>query len=234
MNLDLQPVARRAAELIEPGSVVGLGTGRAATAFLEALAERHRAGLDVRGIATSKVTAERAAALGLPLTSLDEVESIDIAIDGADEVDPHLDLIKGMGGALVREKIVASAARKFVILVDSSKCVSKLGEHGTLPIEVVNFGLRFCQRKLAEMGLPSEPRKQGAALFQTDNGNAVLDCQIRELAGDVADELWQLDYQISEIPGVVETGLFLGMADIVLIQEGSSVRTARRDGTAHW
>src|SRR4051812_29118900 len=136
--------AERALELVPDGAVVGLGTGRAATAFIVALGERVRAGLRVRGVPTSQASADLAHQLGIPLTTLDEVEAIDVAVDGADEVDPRCDLIKGYGGALVREKIVAAAARQFVVLVGPDKLVAELGARGKLPVEVLPFGAAPC------------------------------------------------------------------------------------------
>ena len=230
MDLNLKPVAQRALELVEPGSIVGLGTGRAATAFLEALAEKVRGGFQVSGVPTSQATAQRAQQLGVSLVSPMEIDMIDITVDGADEVDPRLNLIKGLGGALVREKVVAAASRKFVILVDARKCVRALGEHGVLPVEVIPFGLRLGQRKLAAMGFASQVRMQGTEPLRTDNGNAVLDCRIPILAGDLED----LDRRICQIPGVVATGLFLGMTNTVLVQKGAEVREYRRETGGDW
>ena len=230
MDLNLKPVAQRALELIEPGSVVGLGTGRAATGFLEALAEKARSGFPVSGVPTSQATAERAQQLGILLVSPMEIDEVDITVDGADEVDPRLNLIKGLGGALVREKIVAAASKKFVILVDARKCVRAIGEHGVLPVEVIPFGLRLGQRKLAAMGFASDLRMSGAEAFRTDNGNAVLDCRIPVLSGDLED----LDRRICQIPGVVATGLFLGMASVVLVQKTTEVRMYTRETGGDW
>src|SRR5262249_47410221 len=142
-------IYERALELIPDGAVLGLGSGRAASAFLKALAERVRTGgLKVRGVPTSRGTAELAGQLGIPLTTPAEVEALDVDVDGADEVDPSLDLIKGYGRALVREKIVASAARQLIILVTPEKLVPRLGARGRLPVEVVEFGLPVCERRL--------------------------------------------------------------------------------------
>ncbi|UCE86104.1 MAG: ribose 5-phosphate isomerase A, partial [Deltaproteobacteria bacterium] len=144
--------AERALEFVEDGNVVGLGTGRAASAFVRALGERIKAGLRVRGIATSLATEQLASGLGIPLVQLDEVDALDVTIDGADEVDPALDLIKGYGGALVREKIVAAASRRLVILVGPEKLVPVLGTRGRVPIEVVPFGASQCARRLGALG----------------------------------------------------------------------------------
>jgi ribose 5-phosphate isomerase A len=212
-----QAITDRALALISEGSVVGLGTGRAATAFVRALGERVRAGLHVRGIPTSEATASLAAQLGIPLTSLNEVEQIDVTVDGADEVDPNLNLIKGLGGALVREKIVAASARQFVVLVGDEKLVPVLGAHGTLPVEVVAFALAFCRRRLEKLGYPSQPRQVQGRPFVSDNGNPILDCRVNGLARP-----HEVEEAIRSIPGVVGTGLFLGMAHTVLIQRGET------------
>ena len=167
--------------MIGGGRVIGLGSGRAARAFTQALAERVRGGMRVRGVATSKNTAALAIQWGIPLVDLDEIEAIDVTVDGADEVDPELNLIKGLGGALVREKIVASASARLIILVDSGKLVSALGEHGVLPVEVVPFGLAFVRRRLSRLGYPPVPRTLNGELFVTDNGNYILDCRVPTL-----------------------------------------------------
>jgi len=214
-----------ALEFVQPGQVLGLGTGRAAAAFIRALGEAVQGGLSIRGVPTSKASAELATSLGIPLVSLDDVDSLDVAFDGSDEVDPNLDLIKGRGGALVREKIVAAAAKKFVVLVGEDKLVATLGEHGALPVEVVPFALGFCQRKLKALGCDPEPRKAAdGSLYITDNGNPILDCHIAALADPSG-----LERSILELPGVVDTGLFLGLADVVIVgDDGSSARVLRR------
>jgi ribose 5-phosphate isomerase A len=172
----------------------------------------------VRAIPTSQGSADVARQLGIPLTTLDDVEMIDLTVDGADEVDPHCNLIKGLGGALVREKIVAAASRRLVILIGSEKRVPVLGTHGVLPVEVVRFGMAACRRRLDALGCPSEPRLQEGRLFLSDNGHPIFDCRIAPLRQPA-----ELEQAIRAIPGVVGTGLFLGMAHTVLIQEGGKV-----------
>ncbi len=216
-------VAAAALEMIQDGNVVGLGSGRAARAFVEALGSRVGQGLRVRGVPTSRETAELATRYGIPLATFDEVDLIDVTFDGADEVDPQLDLIKGWGGALVREKIVASASKRLVILVGEEKLVPHLGVRGKLPVEVVAFGLNVCRRKLAELGIAAPPRATDGKLFVTDNGNHVLDCQVAALPHPREFEIL-----LHSIPGVVGTGLFLGMADTVLVQQGGQVKILRR------
>lgn len=171
-------MARRAAALVQDGSAVGLGTGRAASAFLAALAERARRGLEVRCVATSRAIEAAARDLGLPLVSLDEVGELDLDVDGADEVDPALDLVKGHGGALVRERIVATASRRLVILAGTEKLVATLGARGRLPVEVVPFGWPLRARRLSGLGCPSRRRMGAGAPFITDNGNNILDCTV--------------------------------------------------------
>jgi ribose 5-phosphate isomerase A len=209
-----------AATLVEPGWVVGLGSGKAASAFTRVLAARVAAGLQVRGVSTSLATARLANQLGIPLTTLDEVQLIDLTVDGADEVDPSLNLIKGRGGALVREKIVAASSRRLIVLVGAEKLVSTLGLRGILPVEVVPFGLALCRQRLFEMGYPATVRRENGLIFVSDNGNQILDCKVTAIP-----EPTKLESAIKSIPGVVGTGLFLGMAQTVLVQEGDQVRT---------
>src|SRR5574337_101054 len=171
-------MAQMALEFIKNGDVVGLGTGRAATTFVRALGDAVKAGLRVTAVLTSEVTAALAAQLGIPLATLEEVSSIDVTFDGADEVDPRLDLIKGYGGAHVREKIVAASSRRLIILVGAEKLVPVLGSRGILPVEVVPFGLTLCRRRLAELGCGPTVREHYGNPFVTDNGNYILDCGI--------------------------------------------------------
>lgn len=225
MNVEAQvlaSLAARALDFVGDGAVVGLGTGRAATTFLRALADRVRQGLTIKGVPTSEATARLARELGVPLVGLDE-GLIEVTVDGADEVDPRLDLIKGYGGALVRERIVAAASRKQVILVDSSKLVPKLGTRGRLPIEVIPFAVPFCVRRLQELGCKATPRLVDGKPFVSDNGNAIIDCAIEPLEDPGA-----FDNRIRTIPGVVDTGLFLGTAHTVLVAEEGTVREMRR------
>lgn len=216
-------IAEQALSFVKDGDVVGLGSGRASMNFVRALAARVHDGLDVRGIPTSHTTADLARALGIPLTSLDTVESVDIAVDGADEVDSSLDLIKGYGGALVREKIVATAAKQFVVLVGAEKVVPVLGSRGRLPIEVLPFGAAQCLRQLQALNCCPQLRQANGTPFTTDNGNYIIDCTIAPLHNVVA---WE--QQLRAIPGLVGTGLFIGMAHIVLIQDGESIHVRER------
>jgi ribose 5-phosphate isomerase A len=215
-------LAAEAMRLVSSGQVVGLGTGQAATAFVRALAQRIAGGLDVRGVPTSETTARLARQLGIKLVSLDEVETVDVAVDGADEVDPGGDLIKGYGGALLRERVVASVARRFVILVGAEKLVPVLGSRGRLPVEVVPFAAAPARRRLETLGYPSDVRLADGHPVVTDNGNLLLDCRVGAMKDPRAVETG-----IRAIPGVAATGLFLDVRPTVLVWDGGRCRTLR-------
>ena len=214
----LRLIAERALEFVPEGCSIGLGTGRAATAFIQALAEKVRAGFGVRGVATSEASAELARKLGIPLATLDECPVLDVDFDGADEVDPAGNLIKGYGGALVREKIVAAAARRLIILVGPEKVVSRLGSRGKLPVEVIPFGSSSCAEAIKTLGLVPVLRLDGNEPHLTDNGNYILDCKTGPL--DRPDEL---EAALRAIPGLVGTGLFLNMNPTVLVGHADRV-----------
>jgi len=162
--------------------------------------------------------------LGIPLATLDEVETLDLAFDGADEVDPNGDLIKGLGGALVREKIVAASSRRFVVLIGYEKLVKKLGDRGSIPVEVVPFGVPLVSAKIKALGMKPRVRENDGQQFVTDNGNLILDCTVKKIASPA-----QLDRELLAIPGVVGTGLFVGIASVVLIANGDgSITTLER------
>ncbi|MBM4069165.1 MAG: ribose-5-phosphate isomerase RpiA [Planctomycetes bacterium] len=213
-------IYERAMEMIADGFRVGLGSGRAASAFVRLLGERLRAGrLRIQGVPTSEATAGLAREVGIPLVALADAGELDITVDGADEVDPRLDLIKGYGRALVREKIVAASSKRLVILVGEEKLVERLGSRGKLPVEVVPFALPLCQRRLMKLGMRPFAYEENGKLFRTDNGNHILDCGIAPIPDAAA-----LDCDLNLIPGVVGTGLFIGMADEVLIGTGDDFR----------
>jgi ribose 5-phosphate isomerase A len=214
----LRLIAQRALEFVPEASSIGLGTGRAATAFIEALGEKVRSGFRVRGVPTSEASAQLATKLGIPLTTLDECPQLDVDLDGADEVDPAGNLIKGYGGALVREKIVAAAARRLVILVGPEKIVARLGSRGKLPVEVIPFARYPCMRAIEALGLTPELRLDGNEAHRTDNGNYILDCGIGPL-----DRPAELEAALRAIPGVVGTGLFLNMNPTVLVGHADRV-----------
>ena len=211
----VEAVAARAQELVGDGARVGLGSGRTAAAFVARLGARVREGLRVSGVATSEATAAQARALGIPLVELDDVE-LDLTIDGADEVAPNLDLVKGWGGALVRERIVASASRRQVILVGHDKLVGALGEHRRIPVEVIPLARGPVVRRLRALGIEPVVRVSEGRPVITDNGNLILDCAP---AGPLPDgrAARALEATLCAIPGVVDTGLFLGTAERVLV-----------------
>jgi ribose 5-phosphate isomerase A len=212
--------AEAAVELVEDGMVIGLGTGSTAAFAIDALARRHRQGLHFLGIPTSERTAAQARAAGIPLTSFAQHRQIDLTIDGADEVERGtLNLIKGLGGALLREKIVAAASRRLAIVVDGSKLVDRLGTHSPVPAEVGAFGLEATQAALEVLGASARLRlSQAGDPFVTDNGNRILDCSF----GSIADPA-RLEERIRHIVGVVESGLFISRADPVFVADAGGV-----------
>lgn len=213
-NLDLpkQRAAQRALEFVRSGHVVGLGTGSTAKFAIEGLGRLVREGLSIKGVPTSIATERMAGQLGIPLVDLNEAGLIDITIDGADEVDPDFNMIKGGGGALTREKLVALASVKRVILIDESKLVAKLGQSRLLPVEVLPFAWTLSSRKLEDLGCVPNLRKQDQKPFVTDNGNYILDCDFGPIEDAAA-----LEKRIKLLPGVVENGLFIGIADTLVI-----------------
>lgn len=211
-DLAKEKAARAAVELVEDGMRLGLGTGSTAEFMLKALAERVRAGLRVAGVPTSKRTADLARDLGIPLTSLETTPELDLAIDGADEVDPGLNLIKGGGGALLREKIIAACAARFVVIVDGSKQVRRLGAF-PLPVEIIAMAAVPLGRRIAALGAEVTLRVgQDGRPFLSDEGHQILDCAFGEIADPPA-----LAAELNVMPGVVEHGLFCGMAELVLV-----------------
>jgi ribose 5-phosphate isomerase A len=203
-----------AATLIEDGMVIGLGSGTTATQMIYALGHRIQEGLRIIGaIATSHASEDLARKLGIPLTDLDTHPVLDLDIDGADEIDQQLRLIKGGGGALLREKIVASSARRFVVVADATKRVALLGQHFPLPIETVPLAATPVTKRLKELGATVQLRRSGDNVFFTENCNIILDCFFGNGITDPAE----LDTRIHSIVGVVETGLFLHMAEKAII-----------------
>ena len=221
--------AARALEFVRPGMRIGLGTGSTARHFVELLAERVRAGLDVVGVPTSGATRSDAERLGVPLTSLDETPQLDLTVDGADEVAPDLSLIKGGGGALLHEKIVASASARMVVIVDESKWVSALGRF-PLPVEVVPFGLGTTRRAVeaaaAAVGCAGPTllrRVKDGHAFVTDSGHWILDAAFERIADPKS-----LAERLDGIAGVVEHGLFIGLAHAAVLAGSSDVRVVER------
>jgi ribose 5-phosphate isomerase A len=210
--------AAAAADLVEPGMTVGLGSGRAVWKLVELLGGRVRAGGDLaagalRAASASSRTERLAASLGIDLIELDGDVELDLALDGADEVDPQLRLIKGGGGALLREKIVISAARRFVVVAETPKKVERLGEHFRLPVEVVQFAWRDTRRRVTAV-LPDAVQRLGedGEAYVTDEGHFILDCAL-----PAAADLDALGPRLKQIPGVVEHGLFIGLAERALL-----------------
>ncbi len=221
--------AARALDWVRPGMKLGLGTGSTAKHFVELLAERVRAGLDVVGVPTSEATRADAERLGVPLTTLDETPALDLTVDGADEIAPDLSLIKGGGGALLREKIVAAASARMVVIADASKWVPVLGQF-RLPVEVMPFGLAATKRKVeaavAAAGCPGEAnlrRGKDGHVFVTDGGHWILDAA----PGRIGDPK-TLASRLSAIPGVVEHGLFIGLAQAAILAGPDGIRVVER------
>lgn len=210
--------AHRAAEYVKDGMVVGLGTGSTAALAVEAIARKVREGCRILGIPTSAETENLAKGLGIPLTTLEGHPEVDVTVDGADEVDPTGNLIKGLGGALLREKIVASATKQEIIAVDESKLVERLGMKAPIPVEVVPFGWTRCRKELQALGGRVELRLKGPAPFVTDNGHYILDTWFGPL-----QDPYGLAKAIKAIVGVVEHGLFLDMAHVVIVGREAEV-----------
>ena len=219
--------AERAIEFVDSGMVIGLGHGSTAVFAVRRIAELFKAGAlkEVLGVPCSAQVEAEARQLGIPLTTLEEHPVIDLTIDGADEVDPNLDLIKGAGGALLREKIVAQASLREIIVVDESKLSPALGTHKALPVEVAPFGWRTQAVYLESIGAQVSVRQASSGtLFKTDQGNLILDCTFGPIAHPV-----QLSTMLSERAGIVEHGLFLGLATDVMCAGSEGVRHLRRD-----
>jgi ribose 5-phosphate isomerase A len=219
--------AETAVAMVEDGMVIGLGTGSTARYAIEALIRRVHGGLRVRAIPTSERSAAQARAGGIPLTTFAEHRRLDLTIDGADEIElGTLNLIKGLGGALLREKIVASVSARLVIVADHEKLVDRLGTKTPVPVEVVGFGWETTADRLRGLGANPHPRRDAEGrLFCTDGGNRILDCDF----GAITDAE-NRDRMIGQTVGVIETGLFIGMADTALIADATGVRAVRRGG----
>ena len=210
-------VGRKVVEYIQDGMIVGLGSGSTAACAIRSLGERVAQGLQIKAISTSYASSRLAQECGIELVTLEEEPVIDLTFDGADEVDPRLDLIKGLGGALLREKVIASATTREIILVDYSKMVDRLGTQTPLPVEVVPLAWSLVQRTFVDRGLKPELRVEKDEPFVTDNGNYILHCTFPDGIDDPA----ATDRWINDIPGVVENGLFVGYTDVVLVGEES-------------
>lgn len=218
-------VAIAAAATVQDGMVVGLGSGSTAALVVEALAARMAQGLRIQGIPTSRQTADLAQRLGLPLTDFAAHRRIDLTIDGADQVERGtLNLIKGLGGALLREKMVAAASRRMIVVVDESKLVDRLGGQTPLPVEILAFGWQTVIDRLDAAGFAAHLRLAGDAPFVTDGGNHIADCRIAEIADAAA-----LEARLAAITGVVESGLFIGLASTVMVGRANDVEIIERE-----
>lgn len=226
-DVEKELAGRAAAQLVRDGDVVGLGTGSTAYFAVVALGERVKSGLKIIGIPTSNATAELARKVGIPLSTLEQHPEINIDIDGADEIDPQLRMIKGGGGALLREKIIAAASKKMVVITDSSKTVPVLGKF-PLPVEIIAFARAVIEKKIAVLGARTKLRlKADGQPYITDNGNQILDCSFGKISDPPA-----LACALDEMPGVVEHGLFLGMATVALVGQGTSVREVHKKSSS--
>jgi ribose 5-phosphate isomerase A len=221
-ELEKESASRASIKFIQDGQVVGLGTGSTAAYAVQFIGERVKAGLKIRGIPTSINTRETATKLGIPLTSFDEVQQIDVTIDGADEFDPQLNLIKGGGGALLYEKVVASASRMLVIVADSSKQVPMLGNF-PVPVEVITFALPLVRREIEQLGAAVIVRQKNGKPYLTDEGHHILDCNF----GRIPDPP-TLARKLSDTPGIVEHGLFINRASVILVAHGDKVTELHR------
>jgi ribose 5-phosphate isomerase A len=219
--------AEKAVEFVEDGMVLGLGTGSTAALAVEAIGRRVQAGLKIVAIPTSEATAAQARRLGIPLGDFADHEGVDLTIDGADAVDrASLDLIKGLGGALLREKIVAAASQRMIVIVDESKLAGDFGTRCPVPVETVSFGWQMTERRLAALGgSPALRRTPAGEPVVTDGGNFVIDCRF----GAIADAAG-LDARVKQLVGVVETGLFIGLATDIIVAGAGGVEMIRRAG----
>ncbi|MGG1636573.1 ribose-5-phosphate isomerase RpiA [Paenibacillus sp. FSL K6-3182] len=203
--------AEKAVEFLKDGMVVGLGTGSTAYWAIQKIGQKVKEGLSIKAIATSRASEELAIELGITMLPFAEIEQIDVTIDGADEVNNEWNLIKGGGGALLREKIVAAASKQLIIIVDESKHVAQLGRF-PLPVEIVPFGYEMTIKKLRNLGAETTVRTKENQMFVTDNGNYIVDCQFGTIS-----QAEQLEHTLNLIPGVVDNGLFIGMATKVIV-----------------
>ena len=210
---------------VRSGMRLGLGSGSTAAKMLDALGERLASGAlaDVAGVPTSAATAASCAELGIPLLTLEQAGELALVIDGADEIDPRLDLIKGLGGAHLREKVVAAATREMVVVADETKIVGRLGERAPLPVEVITFALPVAERLLRGLGWEPELRVDDGRPFVTDEGNRILHCRREEWVDTEA-----LAADISQVPGVVAHGFFLGFASAAVVATREGVQELRR------
>ncbi len=218
-----QLAAEKAVEFIKTGMMVGLGTGSTVNYLVKKLAKKVADGLNISAVSTSKTTSDLAESLGIKITDFNDAGEIDLTIDGADEVDRKLNGVKGGGGALLFEKIIACSSKKNIWIVDSSKIVDKLGKF-PLPVEVVPFGLNHTLKKLDRKGYNPKIRMLNNKIFVTDGNHYIIDLQLKNIL-----EPQKLDAEIKKIPGVVETGLFINIADLVVVGRKDELKILRRE-----
>ncbi|MEK5062263.1 ribose-5-phosphate isomerase RpiA [Cytobacillus sp. FSL R5-0596] len=221
-DLQKKAAGEKAAEFVRSGMTIGLGSGSTVFWFLKRLGELINAGLTVRGVPSSLRTEGWAREFNIPLTDFSKTQLLDLAIDGADEVDPYFNLTKGGGGSLLREKIVDAYAKKLIIIVDESKLVNQLGKF-PLPVEVVPFGWELTSNRIAELGAIPQLRVNDGEIFVSNNGNYILDCQFEKIPNPK-----ELHNQLKQMTGVVETGLFIDMTDLVLVGSTGKVDSLKK------
>ncbi len=222
--MDLKEVAaREAVRHVRDGMVVGLGSGSTASIAIRLLGEKVKQGWKIVGVPTSRESEDLGRAVGIPIGELKDYHAVDVTIDGADEVDPELNLIKGLGGALVREKIVASVTKMEIIIVDESKLVDHLCQKAPLPVEIVKFASESTMRRLERFGCVPKLREKNGMVFITDNGNIIADCRFSRI-----DDPRKMESDLNLVPGVVDNGLFVGLAHKVIVASKDGVRTIDR------
>jgi ribose 5-phosphate isomerase A len=223
--MDLKEMAaREAVKYVEDDMVVGLGSGTTATIVIKLLGEKVKEGMTIIGIPTSKESEKIAESVGIPIGELRAHPPVDLTIDGADEVDPNLNLIKGLGGALVREKIVASHSNLEVIVVDDAKMVERLGQKAPVPVEILRFAHEATIGRLEKLGCVCKMRLRHDSPFVTDNGNLIVDCRLQDI-----EDPQKLESAINMIPGVVDNGLFVGMADKVIVATNEGIKILEKN-----
>ena len=219
--MDLKEMAaKEAVKHVKDGMIVGLGSGSTASIAIKLLGDKVKEGWKIIGIPTSRESEQLGESVGIEIGELKDHPEVDLTIDGADEVDPELNLIKGLGGALVREKIVAAATKIEIIVVDESKLVAYLGQKSPLPVEIVKFASESTMRRLRKFGCVPSLREKNGIAFITDNGNLIADCRFQRI-----DNPAELESDLNLIPGVVDNGLFVGLTDKVIVASKAGVRT---------